>query len=204
MSRQKANQFLTRWCRASVYANKIWLLCKSYNRCFRQSKVPQPPMSANQPSLYRETLTFLEIKRKTANALFPLSLPFSFSLPHCSFSPPATAPATKQASTTITLLSREAQALLTAQKPRVVPKVGFGHSLLPTPHSSSRLCCYRHLSSCLAWLWDQLNLIGGPVELQLEPIPFNFFKQTLLASQWKYASLSEPGVCFVKTPDSQT
>ena len=119
-------------------------------------------MSAHQSSLYRETLTFLQIKRKTANGLFPLSLP-TLIFPHCSFSPPATAPATKQASTTITTPSGQAQALLTAQKPRVVPKVGFGHSLLPlpTPHSSSRLCCYRHLSSCLAWLWDHLNLIGG-------------------------------------------
>ena len=117
-------------------------------------------MSAHQTSLYRETLTFLQIKRKIANGIFPLSLP-TLIFPHYSFSPPATVPAMKQASTRITLPSIEAQALLTAQKPRVVPKVGFGHSLLPTPHSSSRLCCYRHLSSCLAWLWDHLNLIGG-------------------------------------------
>ena len=119
-------------------------------------------MSAHQPSLYRETLTLLQIKRKTAIGLFPLSLPTLIFPPtllshhkdqHQLWS--------KQALGSLPLPRRQAQALLTAQKPRVVPKVGFGHSLLPTPHSSSRLCCYRHLSSCLAWLWDHLNLIGG-------------------------------------------
>ena len=164
-------------------------------------------MSAHQPSLYRETLTFLQIKRKTANGLFPLSLPTLISpptlLPHHHHQPQHQL-WSKQALRSHCWAGRHKRYWLPKSR-EWCPRLGLGTASSSPPltlqvdYAATGISHLVEHDSGTTWI----NL-GGPVELQLWPIPFNFFKQTLLASQWKYASLlSEPGICFVKKQHSQ-
>ena len=120
-------------CHGILLLNKIWLLCKSHNGCFGGQSPEGIDVSTCESSFsLLNSPSCIRVTSPSSPPPSPLSLPLPLTFPP-SHSPPLTSIASSSSHGRVG----------TAQKPRVLPKVGFGLRPPPPTHPSSSIC--RHL-----------------------------------------------------------